>query len=211
MSNRLLHLIVLLFALMGTAEAQVSTMYAMPVGASSGGGLYVVVGELFSGSASGGGYEASAGIAVSHLEREDYVETVAFGEGYEGHGFSYPATTPIGTYSGKIYTPYGGSYKYDLLKTLKLRVLGPFSCGDLVYDGDNNPYPTVDVASYCWTQTNLRAQHYGRARDGCRRLCAGNLPLGMAYSHCRGNECVGDSRRRGHPQHRTLDHPEQQH
>ncbi len=163
MSNRLLHLIILLFALVGTAEAQVSTMYAMPVGASSGGGLYVVVGELFSGSASGGGYEASAGIAVSHLEREDYVETVAFGEGYEGHGFSYPATTPIGTYSDKIYTPYGGSYKYDLLKMLKLRVLGPFSCGDLVYDGDNNPYPTVDVASYCWTQTNLRAQHYDDA------------------------------------------------
>ena len=160
MSNRLLHLMILLFALMGTAEAQVSTMYAMPVGASSGGGLYVVVGELFSGSVTGSGYTVSDGIAVAHLEREDYVETVSFGEGYEGHGFSYPASTPVGTYSGKIYTPYGGSYKYDLLKTLKLKVLGPHSCGELVYDGDNNAYPTVEVAGYCWTQTNLRAQHY---------------------------------------------------
>ena len=163
MSNRFLQLIILLFALLGTAEAQVSTMYAMPVGASSGGGLYVVVGELFSGSVTGSGYTVSDGIAVAHLEREDYVETVSFGEGYEGHGFSYPASTPVGTYSGKIYTPYGGSYKYDLLKTLKLKVLGLHSCGELVYDGDDNAYPTVEVAGYCWTQTNLRAQHYRNA------------------------------------------------
>ena len=163
MINRFLQLIILLFALMGTAEAQVSTMYAMPVGASSGGGLYVALGELFSGSVTGSGYTVSAGIAQAQLEREEYVESVAFGEGYEGHGFSYPATTPVGTYSGKIYTPYGGSYKYDLLKTLKLRVLGPFSCGELVYDGDHNPYPTLEVAGYCWTQTNLRAQHYDDA------------------------------------------------
>ena len=163
MINRILQSIILLFALVRTAEAQVSTMYAMPVGASSGGGLYVVVGELFSGSVTGSGYTVSDGIAVAHLEREDYVETVSFGEGYEGHGFSYPASTLVGTYSDKIYTPYGGSYKYDLLKTLKLKVLGSHFCGELVYDGDNNPYPTVEVAGYCWTQTNLRAQHYDDA------------------------------------------------
>ena len=73
MSNRLLHLMILLFAFVGTAEAQVSTMYAMPVGASSEGGLYVAVGELFSGTVAGSGYEASAGIAVVHLEREDKI------------------------------------------------------------------------------------------------------------------------------------------
>lgn len=160
MSNRLLHLIILLVALMGTAEAQVTTMYAMPVGASSGGGLYVVVGELFNGSVAGSGYELSAGIAQAQLEREVYVERVSFGEGYEGHGFSFPATTPAGVYSDKIYTHYGGSNKYDLLKILKLRVTGPFSCGELVYDIDSYEYPTVEVAGYCWTKANLRALHY---------------------------------------------------
>ena len=33
-------------------------------------------------------------------------------------------------------------------------------CPATVEDGDHNTYPTVVVAGYCWTQKNLRSQHY---------------------------------------------------
>lgn len=33
-------------------------------------------------------------------------------------------------------------------------------CPDTVADGDQNPYSTVVVAGHCWTQKNLRTQHY---------------------------------------------------
>lgn len=33
-------------------------------------------------------------------------------------------------------------------------------CPETVEDGDQNPYSTVVVAGYCWTQKNLRTQHY---------------------------------------------------
>ena len=54
----------------------------------------------------------------------------------------------------------GTPYKYDLLKKLTLHVVKALVCGETVYDGNHNPYATVAVAGYCWTQENLRATHY---------------------------------------------------
>ena len=159
MNNRLLLLIILFMALVGATKAQVSTMSAFSPGGSTEGSLFVVVGEPFTGSVSSSGYEISAGIAQAQLMQQNFEATVHFGEGYAENGFFYPTTTPQGTYHDKMYIPYGGGYNYDLLKTLILKITKP-TCGELVYDGDHFEYPTVEVAGYCWTQKNLRTQHY---------------------------------------------------
>ena len=144
-------------------SAQVETMSGFVVGSSlaeSGNSTYVVMGETFTGKAIGGGHELTMGLAQAQLEQEMIEATVNYGEGYSGSGFSYPTTTPPGTCEGSIYEVHGGNYQYDLLKKLKLIVKAFVSCGETVYDGDHNDYPTVAVAGYCWTQKNLKAQHY---------------------------------------------------
>ncbi|MBP5758919.1 MAG: fibrobacter succinogenes major paralogous domain-containing protein [Bacteroidales bacterium] len=144
-------------------QAQSITLFGFATGSSMADGdnsTYSVIGEPFSGKSVDNGYEVTKGLAQTQLERLEVDATVNYGEGYSGYGFSYPTTTPAGDYTASLYSHHGGSYRYDLLKTLKLKVLGAISCGELVYDGDNHEYHTVAVAGYCWTQTNLRATHY---------------------------------------------------
>lgn len=144
-------------------SAQIETMSGFVTGSSladAGNSTYVVMGETFTGKAIGGGHELSMGLAQAQLEKMMIEATVNYGDGYSGSGFSYPTTTPPGTYEESIYEVHGGSHHYDLLKKLKLIVKAYVSCGETVYDGDHNDYPTVAVAGYCWTQKNLKAQHY---------------------------------------------------
>ena len=145
------------------AQAQTATLHGFAIGSSmaeNGNATFAVIGETFTGKTVESGHELTLGLAQAQLERELVEVTVDHGEGYSGHGFSYPATTPVGNYSDSRYDLHGGSFRYDLLTTLKLKVLEAIACGELVYDGDHNPYPTVAVAGYCWTQENLRATHY---------------------------------------------------
>jgi len=120
--------------------------------------LNVVLGQPFDAISTQNGYEVSEGVTQAQLVRENYNESVYYGEGYTGHGFSVPATTPMGTYEEIRYTPGGAVFGYDLLAKLTLEIM--LQCGETVYDGDNNPYSTVPVAGYCWTQSNMRATHY---------------------------------------------------
>ena len=126
-------------------------------------GVSAVLGQPFSAIYGGSGYEVSEGVSQAQLVTETISATVNEGEAYTANGFDYPAGTPEGTYTDSRYAAGGAQYGYDLLLTLTLKVVKAFVCGETVYDGANNPYATVAVAGYCWTQENLRATRYADA------------------------------------------------
>ena len=145
------------------AGAQTATMKGFVVGgglSENGNNTYSVIGQTFAGQTSENGFVVSTGMAQTQLVREYINATVNYGEGYNANGFSYPPETPAGIYENDLYLLQGANHHYDLAKHLKLVVMNVVSCGELVYDGDHNVYPTVMVAGHCWTQQNLRATHY---------------------------------------------------
>lgn len=147
----------------GHSQSAVGTLGSFSVGGSSGEGgnaTQVVIGQTFSYIDKGNGLEVSAGLPQAHLEILRVKASVNEGDGYNSNGFSYPSSTATGTYNDTLYVQNGSDLNYDLLKILKLIVLGSFTCGELVYDGDFNEYQTVSVNGYCWTQGNMRAMHY---------------------------------------------------
>lgn len=170
------YVIVLLFVCIlavGTLSAQPQTMSGFVACAITQDNTYSVVGQPFVGQSSGHGYQVSEGIAQSQLERVQYNAIIHEGEAYDQNGFHYPSTTEPGMHLDQLYVVHGAQYNYDLLKMLRLVVLGPFTCGDLVYDADLHEYRTVSVAGYCWTQDNLRSEHYpdGTSVDGMVYQC----------------------------------------
>ncbi len=158
-----LFFIALFIFCMGAAVAQNTqpqTVRGFNAGSNTENGLSVVLGQSFGGIYAQNGYEVTEGVAQAQLKQEHYTATVNYGEGYNDHGFTYSDHTSVGTYNNSRYEVHATQEGYDLLTTLILRVLKVVNCGEIVYDGDNNPYPTVAVAGYCWTQKNLRTRHY---------------------------------------------------
>lgn len=158
--KRLLTFSGMLCCMLASVCAQPQTMSGFVAGAITQNNTYSVMGQPFVGQSAGVGYQVSEGIAQSQLVRETYLAVVNEDAGYSQHGFDYPAGTDPGMYQGRIYIVHGAAYNYDLLKLLKLVVLGPFTCGDLVYDADLHEYRTAEVAGNCWTVDNLRSEHY---------------------------------------------------
>ena len=155
------------------AQTVPATVHGFNAGSATENHISAVVGQPFDAVFAGGGYEVAEGVTQAQLKQEHYTATVNYGEGYNEHGFSYPTTTSVGTYNDSRYEVHATQEGYDLLTTLLLKVLKVVNCGEIVYDGDNNPYSTVAVANYCWTQQNLKATHYP---DG-----ATEIPNAMAY------------------------------
>lgn len=178
--------------------AQPETMSGFVAGAITQENTYSVLGQPFVGTSEGYGYQVVEGIAQTQLVRKNINVMVNVGDGYSDYGFSYPATTPVGTYHNSGYMVHGARYYYDSINILTLKVVGPFTCGDPVMDVDLNEYPTVYVAGRCWTQKNLMAVHYP---DGVRTIPdarvyhddAANLPVyGRLYTWCAAVDVAGD-------------------
>lgn len=122
----------------------------------------LVIGQPLTGAYAQNGREVTFGMPQAQLDIHNINAVIEEGQSYTENGFEYlnPAR---GTYRDTNYTVNGSQYHYDLMDALYLRVLGPFVCGDPVFDADNHEYATVEVAGYCWTQQNLRTEH---KRDG---------------------------------------------
>ena len=150
-------------ALAQTGTEMVRTSSGFNAGSKTAYNISAVLGQPFDAIFSGNGYEVSEGVSQAQLVIEEIGATVNEGEAYTENGFNYPAGTEVGTYTDSRYTPHGAQYGYDLLKKLTLHVIKVLICGETVYDGDDNPYATVAVANYCWTQENLRTTHYADA------------------------------------------------
>jgi len=180
-------LLMLLYA--GWAQTpQTVNGFAVGAGADNTTGSVAIVGQPFSEYAQTANYSATLGIGQSQLVRTNINAVVNQGEGYSANGFDYPATTATGTYNDTLYAKLGSHLNYDSVTTIRLVVLGPFTCGNPVYDGDLNEYQTVEVAGYCWTKENLKATHYA---DGTTEITGirvynddnANLPLyGRLYT-----------------------------
>ena len=147
-------------AMAAMAQTEMVTSSGFNAGSVWGYNISAVLGQPFDAIFSGNGYEVSEGVTQAQLVIEEIPATVNYGEAYTENGFNYPAGTEVGTYYDSRYIDHGAPYKYDLLKKLTLEVIKVLICGETVYDGDDNPYATVAVANYCWTQKNLRATHY---------------------------------------------------
>ena len=145
------------------AQSTVKTSSGFNAGSKTENGISVVLGQPFNAIATGGGYEIAEGVTQAQLVTEAYGANVAYGEGYHDAWFDYDASTAIGIHYGKIYIPFGAPKNYDLLRMLTLNVLGSSVCGSPVVDADGNVYNSVEVAGYCWTQSNLLTRHYADA------------------------------------------------
>lgn len=164
-------------------SAQSQTVQGFNAGSTTENNLCVVIGQPFDAITSQNGYEMAEGVLQAQLVTEDYSDTVSAGIAYTKHGFNYPATTPVGIYQSTLYTPGGAIYGYDLLASLTLEVLIP--CGEIVYDGDQNPYPTVRVARQCWIRKNLRARHYA---DGVTEIATARAYETVLHPDATANE-----------------------
>lgn len=134
--------------------------FAVGAGVDNTTGSVAIVGQPFSEYAQTADYNATLGVGQSQLSLIKGQAIINQGEAYSGYGFEYPASTPVGTYENSRYDKFGGDYNYDQLTTLKLIVLGSFTCGDPVQDYDEHIYQTVEVAGYCWIKENLMSEHY---------------------------------------------------
>ena len=143
-----------------TGTEMVKTSSGFNAGSKTEYNISAVLGQPFDAIFSENGYEVSEGVSQAQIVTEEINATVNYGEAYTEHGFDYPAGTEVGTYTDSRYAVGGAQYGYDLLTKLTLDVIKALVCGETVYDGDHNPYATVAVANYCWTQENLRATHY---------------------------------------------------
>ena len=157
----------LFFCCLGVAfaDAQPETVngFAVGGGVDAATGSEAIIGQPFSEFVKTSGYSVTLGIGQSQLVTESYGANVAYGDGYHDAWFDYDAGTAVGIHHGKHYIPNGAPKKYDLLKKLTLNVLGSTACGSPVVDANGYVYNSVEVAGYCWTQSNLRATHYADA------------------------------------------------
>ncbi|MCR4826188.1 MAG: fibrobacter succinogenes major paralogous domain-containing protein [Bacteroidales bacterium] len=156
-------LFMVVFSVAAMLHAQPKTSSGFTAGSKTEGGVSVVLGVPFSSVFSGSGYEIAEGVAQAQLVTEAYGANVAYGAGYHDAWFDFDASTAVGIHYDKLYIPHGAPNHYDLLRKLTLNVLGSTACGTPVVDADGNVYNTVDVANYCWTQSNLRPRHYADA------------------------------------------------
>lgn len=147
----------------GAMFAQTNGMGGFSVGASNERNnsldVSLVIGQPFTGAYAQNGREVTLGLPQAQLDIHNINAVIEEGESYTENGFNYPNTTTRGTYRDTNYTAHGSQYNYDLMDALYLRVLGPFLCGDPVFDVDNHEYATVEVGGYCWTQQNMRTEH----------------------------------------------------
>lgn len=142
------------------AQTVPETSQGFNMGSATENNISVVVGQPFGGIFAQNGYEIAEGVAQAQLVTRSYDETVNFPEGYEGHGFSYPANTPVGSYEESRYTVHGTDEGYDLVEELFLEILKVLVCDETVYDGNGNAYTAVAVAGHCWTKQNLKPTLY---------------------------------------------------
>lgn len=147
-------------AMMGVATAQTVTLNGLSSGGKTDNNTYVVLGQPFANHTTESGHEITAGLAQAQLIREEIPAEVPFGVGYHENGFDVAADTPMGDYVETKYT-FADLHKYDKLTVLMLKIIMPaIVCDDFVSDIDGHDYPVLSLAGYCWTKTNMRAEHY---------------------------------------------------
>lgn len=140
--------------------AQTVTLNGLTSGGITDNNIYVVLGQPFAAFTTENDYELTAGLAQAQLTREEITAEVPFGVGYHENGFDVAANTPAGNHDETKYT-FADLHHYDKLTILTLKIVAPdILCEGFASDIDGHDYPVLSLAGYCWTKTNMRAQHY---------------------------------------------------
>ena len=177
MKKSLLILMMALFSA-GVLSAQYATvgLYGFSGGAGNNGNSSIVLGQAFAFVATDGGYEVSAGLAQAQLDKEEPVVVTLTSDQSFNHPTLGKLKAPVTPGNYNLYAAHVAPYKYDKVKELTIKLL---ECTGTVEDYDHNVYEIVGVGGYCWTKSNLKAQHY---YDGTE------IPVALIYNSAPNND-----------------------
>ena len=159
MKKSLLILMMALFSagVLSAQEGDAKRVHGFSGGAANANGTTIILGQAFAFQETDGGFELAAGVAEAQLERgHEEVVTLTPDQDYTIEGWG-TLTAPVEPGNYNIYKLYTDNYNYDSVWVYKVKRL---DCEGTVEDYDGNPYEMVGVAGYCWTKSNLKAQHY---------------------------------------------------
>ena len=144
-------------------------LYGFSGGADNSQTTTIVLGQAFAFQETDGGFEVCAGVAEAQLDRGAEVEvTLTRDQSYEIPGIGVLAA-PVTPGNYNFYVLHTNNYKYDSVTIYTIRIL---DCDGTVEDFDRNSYEVVGVAGYCWTKSNLKAQHY---------MSGEKIPVALVY------------------------------
>lgn len=159
MKKSLLILMMALFSagVLSAQEGDAKRVHGFSGGAANANGTTIILGQAFAFQETAGGFEFAAGVAEAQLERgHEEVVTLTPDQDYTIEGWG-TLTAPVEPGNYNIYKLYTDNYNYDSVWVYKVKRL---DCEGTVEDADGNSYEMVGVVGYCWTRTNLKAQHY---------------------------------------------------
>lgn len=171
MKKSLLILMMALFSA-GVLSAQSGSVgiYGFSGGANNGNNTTIILGQAFAFQETDGGFEVATGAAEAQLERGlDEVVTLTPDQDFVIPGFG-TLTAPVTPGNYHFYKLHTDNYNYDSAWVYEIRML---DCEGTVADYDGNSYDVVGVVGYCWTKSNLKAQHY---YDGTE------IPVALIYN-----------------------------
>lgn len=181
MKKSLLILMMALFSA-GVLSAQGTVgLFGFSGGAATSGNTFIVLGQAFADQmTSAGGSEVSTGVAQAQLNKmEPEVITLTSDQDFD-HPTLGKLKAPVtpGDYNAYLvhYNPFG----YDKVKEFTIKIL---ECPATVDDYDGNTYEVVGVGGFCWTKSNLKAEHYSDGTD---------IPVALIYNAAPHNDAAAN-------------------
>ena len=182
MKKSLLILMMALFSA-GVLSAQGSVgLFGFSGGAATSDNTSIVLGQAFAARMiSAGGSEVSTGVAQAQLNRlEPEVITLTSDQDYD-HPILGTLKAPVTPGDYNVYKVHYTPYGYDRVKEFTIKIL---ECPATVEDCDGNVYDVVGVGGFCWTKSNLKAEHYCNT-DG---TAGGDIPTALIYNSAPHND-----------------------
>ena len=158
MKKSLLILMMALFSA-GVLSAQGTVgLFGFSGGAATSDNTSIVLGQAFADQmASTDGSEVSTGVAQAQLNKlEPVVITLTPDQDYV-HPTLGTLKAPVAPGDYNAYLVHFGPFGYDRVKEFTIKIL---ECPATVEDCDGNEYDVVGVGGFCWTKSNLKAEHY---------------------------------------------------
>ena len=182
MKKSLLILMMALFSA-GVLSAQGTVgLFGFSGGAATSDNTSIVLGQAFADQmASTDGSEVSTGVAQAQLNKlEPVVITLTPDQDYV-HPTLGTLKAPVAPGDYNAYLVHFGPFGYDRVKEFTIKIL---ECPATVEDCDGNEYDVVGVGGFCWTKSNLKAEHYCNT-DG---TAGGEIPTALVYNSAPHND-----------------------
>lgn len=173
MKKNLLILMMALFSA-GILSAQNGTygLFGFTGGAGTGDNTTIILGQAFAFQQADADYEVCAGIGHAQLNKYDEgtVLTLTPDQDLDIEGLGHLShEVAEGRYDA--YSNYTSHFNYDSTQAYIVKHL---ICEGTVEDGDGNSYEVVGLVGYCWTKSNLRAEHYAYDNSA--------IPVALVYN-----------------------------